>query len=309
MDNTHSVSEASLLDQVPVVGKLPPEELALRLEAMGDVEMAKEVRDEIAKSEALEGLFRVGPLKPWQHTAQQIGFVPALNDTSPTLMPILNSGDIKNDPSLKNSRINVKLDRLRVFEYPGKGLHTVMLTFKAQNQLANNAAEPVTFSHSYPIQQGQTAGVAGYPIFIGLNIGTVGAAFEFFTVNVKNEGDQGILQAMESSPFRSGLDLLTTFQPVIKPFSEIILGVATAFLKRNENVKVQKHYLGLDFSQAAYGVGLAEGNYVVAQTPSDNEINWAEWAFNRSIGAIVNRADPQATLPYNYLVFRVDRYQ
>jgi hypothetical protein len=61
-------------------------------------------------------------------------------------------------------------------------------------------------------------------------------------VNVKNEEDQTILAALESSPFQSGLKLLTTAQPAIAPFTEITLGVVKLLAKRNENVAVQKFY-------------------------------------------------------------------
>jgi hypothetical protein len=291
------------LEEIPVIGNFSPEETARRLEAMGDLDTAAEIRS--AAGGGLE-LFGLGIAKPWQHTAQQVGFIGLVTEASPVMLPIQPIGNVVSDVTLKNQKINIKLDRLNISDYPGKGIHQVMVVFKAQNQLPK-ASEAVSFSQTYRVQHGQTAAVAGYPVFIGLNTGLAGASFELFTINVKNEDDIALLNTMNSDTFRSGLDLLSNFQPAIKPFTEIVLGVATSFLKRNENVKVQHHYLGLDFSTAALGVRLAQGNYIVAQVPSDGAIHWDEWVFDRSTGSIVRHVDGQS-LSYNYLVFRVEQH-
>ncbi len=39
------------------------------------------------------------------------------------------------DPTLKNARIKIALNRLRVAAYPGGGMHRVLLHFFAQNQV------------------------------------------------------------------------------------------------------------------------------------------------------------------------------
>jgi hypothetical protein len=38
-------------------------------------------------------------------------------------------------PSLQNARIKVALNRLRVADYPGAGMHRVLIDFYARNQL------------------------------------------------------------------------------------------------------------------------------------------------------------------------------
>ena len=67
--------------------------------------------------------------------------------------------------------------------------------------------------------------------------------------------------------------------------------------------------LGLDFENSALGIRLAEGDYLAAQIPSANPINWDEWIFDPNSGSIVNRDDRSESLPYNYIVFRVSRYR
>ena len=76
-----------------------------------------------------------------------------------------------------------------------------------------------------------------------------------------------------------------------------------------ENVPVQKFYLGMDFEDAPLGIRLAEGNYIAAQVPSETAIEWHKWVYRPDVGTIVSKKDSSETLPYNYLVFRVSRYE
>jgi hypothetical protein len=296
--------EAKSFDQFPVIGALPPRQIAARLRRMGDPETADQFLAEAQKG-AMDGLFGMGPPPAWKHTAHQYGFIPLLTSASLEPVQVVHAGAVQADESMKNQPININLDRLRVFQYPGGGHHKVMFVFKAQNQIAN-AAEQVTFSQVYDIVEGETAGVAGQPVFLGLNVGTVGVGFEIDTVNVSNTGDKAILDVLESDPFKSGLNLLSTAQPVIKPFTDITLGVAKMLLTRNNNVKVQHVSLGLDFTPAPFGVRLAQGEYLVVQVPSEDTINWDDWVFNPKSGTVVDKASQKA-LPYNYFVFRVSR--
>jgi hypothetical protein len=125
---------------------------------------------------------------------------------------------------------------------------------------------------------------------------------------VKNDADEKILETLESKPFKAGLNLLTTVQPAISPFTEITLGIVKTLAERNRNVAVQKFYLGLDFEQAAMGLRLAEGNYIAAQVSSETAIDWSRWIFQPNTGSIVRKVNGDM-LDCNYIVFRVSRYQ
>ncbi len=48
------------------------------------------------------------------------------------------------------------------------------------------------------MQEGQAAGIAGYPVFIGLNVGNQGVAFECSTINVNNEEDLLVLVDLQA---------------------------------------------------------------------------------------------------------------
>lgn len=187
-------------------------------------------------------------------------------------------------------------------------MHNVLVTFQARNQLPDTQVESLSFSQTYRVQEGQSAGIVGYPVFIGLNVGMQGLAFECSTVNVKNDADEALLQIFASQPFKSGLNLLTTFQPVLAPFTEITMGVLGMIANRHANAKVQDFYLGLDFDQGAMGGRLAEGNYIAVQVPSDDTIDWSRWVLTPS-ETIVHKADRTTSLEYNYIIFRVTRYE
>lgn len=284
-----------------------PELIVSKLQEMGDADFGESPTGQSKGIEEILNLFNSAQNQPWSHSTHKLGYIAPLSGDSTAPQVIKSPGEIGADISLKNSRINIRLDRLHIYKYPGGGNHNVMVTFAVRNQVADHQ-ESVSFSQVYRIAEGQSAGITGYPIFIGLNVGTQGVAFEFATVNVKNDQDLAILNTLESSPFQSGLKLLTTAQPAIAPFTAITLGVVKALAQRHQNVPVQKLYLGLDFENAAMGMPLAEGNYIAAQVPQEAAIDWQKWVYKPSLGTIVHKADG-SSLDYNYLVFRVSRYQ
>lgn len=54
---------------------------------------------------------------------------------------------------------------------------------------------------------------------------------------------------------------------------------------------------------------LAEGSYLAVQIPETLRTvwDWDAWAFNRTNGQVVNKAEPTRLIPYNYLAFSVSR--
>ena len=189
-------------------------------------------------------------------------------------------------------------------------MHRVLLHFFAQNQVAGKT-ENVHFNATYRVREGDHAGVQGYPIFVGLHVGSEGLNFKCRTINVRNDQDEAFLDLLESDVFRAGLKLATTAQPVIAPFSEMALGLAKAIGKRNRNVPVQDFDLGLDFSAIPLGARLAEGAYLAVQISESFQPiwDWSEWVYNPSSGQVVKKANPQQLIPYNYLVFSISRYE
>ena len=87
------------------------------------------------------------------------------------------------------------------------------------------------------------------------------------------------------------------------------LALTKSIAKRNRNVSVQDCYLGLDFAGTAMGARLL-GDYIAVQIPENLKRvwYWDDWIYEPRTGLIVLRADPNALIPYNYVVFGVSRF-
>jgi hypothetical protein len=223
--------------------------------------------------------------------------------------PIQAIGTVQADPALRGARVKIALNQLRVADYPGGGTHRVLFDFYDRNQV-RGGAEELHFNATYRVREAERAAVVGYPIFIGLNVGSEGLSLRCHTVNVKNDADEAFLDLLEGDTFKAGLKLATTAQQAIAPLANIALGLTKAVAKRNRNVSVQDFNLGLDFTGTAMGVRLAQGDYIAVQVPESlrRVWRWDDWIFDPSSGLIVDRADKRKLIPYNYVVFGVSRY-
>jgi hypothetical protein len=295
-------------DDVPTLGRLPPERAAAKLRELG----------EDAAADALQGGARRGPLagildiipfreRLWAHTAHAFGYL-APAEPGPDLLPIRHAGNMKADASLKGASLRIALNRLRVAQYPGGGTHHILFDFYARHQTAAGG-EDLHFNAVYRAREGEAAAVVGYPIFDGLAAGAAGVAFRCFTVNVKNDQDEALIGFLDSDVFRSGLRLLSAVQPAVAPLSAMAFSLTRALAGRSQNVPVQDFYLGLDFGSDPMGARLALGSYLAVQVPEAKQAvwDWDEWAYNPSTGQVVKKADKKELLPYNYVVFGVSR--
>jgi hypothetical protein len=298
---------------LPVLGALPPDQAMTKLREVGeDMAAARiEERTRDRPPETFRGVladwwpFRD---RAWQHTAHAFGFL-GVDGEGAGLRPIQAIGTVQADSALRGGRVKIALNQLRVADYPGGGTHRVLFDFYARNQVPGSAEE-LHFNATYRVREGERAAIAGYPIFIGLNVGSEGVAFRCHTVNVKNDADEGFLDLLEGDTFKAGLKLATTAQPAIAPLANIALGLTKAVAKRNRNVSVQDFYLGLDFAGTGMGARLAQGDYIAVQLPESlrRVWRWDDWVFDPSSGLITDRADDGKLIPYNYVVFGVSRY-
>jgi hypothetical protein len=299
-------------DDLPVLGKLPPAQAAAKLREVGEnkiadtIEAAKDTKD----FQTFGALSRFLPFqnRQWQHTAHAFGYItPSPPGSEP--LTIRHAGNIEADPTLRNSRTKISLDRLRVADYPGGGTHRILFDFYAQNQVSSGI-EHLHFNATYRVRENEEAAIIGYPIFVGLNVGIEGVVFRCLTVNVKNEDDEALLGFLESDVFKSGLMLATTAQPAIAPLSSMAIALTKSIARRHKNVPVQEFYIGLDFTKMPFRARLAEGSYIAVQIPEAFERvwDWDEWVYHPKSGQVVSRDDEAKLIPYNYLVFSVSRY-
>jgi hypothetical protein len=302
-------------DDLPVIGKLPPEEAAAKLREVGEDELADAIEAAQRKVTTasttfgiLEDLLPFLP-KPWLYPAHVFGYsTPAMSDS--TELPIQDACNIVADSTLKNTPIKITLDRVRVAKYPGGGVHHILFDFEAQTQLLDRG-KILNINAVHRIREGDGVAIINQPIFPPLYVGSESVAFRCLTVNVKNEEDEAALKFLESPTFKAGVAAASIAQPLIAPATELAIGLTRRIAKRSKNVTVQKFDMGLDFSTIPNRARLAEGSYIAVQIPENMQLawDWDEWVYDPSSGQVVNDYDRTELIPYNYIIFSVSRYE
>jgi hypothetical protein len=315
----------SLLDKdFPSLAAMPPSVAAAKLRSVGENDTADTLEKAAAAVQPGTAQdFGVGDFfglarssnKPWLQSGTTIGYLsPGL--ASDDSIPIISARRKEADATLKKTRVRITLDRFYVAKYPGDGEHQIVLHFATQYQESGNRQpEPIHFSTTCKALDGQIASVLDYPIFVGLPVGSEDLTIEYTTINVKNDDDEKILKMLNSDAFegvfKAGILLVSTFQPMLAPFSALALGLAKYFFGREKNVNIGPFKIGFDFSTIPLHNHLAEGSYVVTQLPEDLQRtwNWNDWAYRIDSGLIIKKADPLQRIPYNYLIFSITRSQ
>jgi hypothetical protein len=309
---------AGMYPDAPPIGRMRAGDAARLLESVGETAIAASIREQIASGDRdltelselnqFEDIFGGGPPPPWLNTEHVFGFIGA--GVTGKTVPIQYAGSVAADETLRGKRLKVTLDRLRAADYPGGGIHRVLVDFYGEHQLAGGG-ESLHFTQTFRVQDGQGPGIVGYPIFIGLAVGQEGVQFKVYTVNVRNDNDQKVLDFMESAPFTAGLKLLNTAEPAIAPLTGIATGLVQMLAKRNENVPVQDFYMGLDFSDVRTRARLARGSYVAVQIPNEElgVWDWDHWVYDSTSGMLHAARDSGRPIPYNYMVFGVSEYR
>lgn len=301
-------------EDLPVLGEMPPKIRAIKFEefeSKKDISTAKAIREDL-KASSMQGFTFLGRGKkrPCENTAHTFGFIPQLDLGKEKFVEIKHASNIEPDMSLKNKRIKITLGALGAADYPGDGMHRILFDFYAQNQLPTKQVEKVHFNQTFRVQDGQQAGIIGYPIFIGLNVGSQGIDFKCYTVNVKNDNDEKILNFLGGDVFKSGLKLAKTAQPAIVPLANIAVGITRMVASRNKNVPVQDIFMGLDFSATPFTARLSKGSYVAVQIPQEDrrEWDWKNWVYDQQNMLVVNKDDKNQLIPYNFIIFNVNEY-
>lgn len=294
-----------------IIGNLTTEEKAALLREMGDETTAEEFVASLptVDTKSVLGSFLSLPRKPraWEHTSYSFGFLPASTPLNEP-MPLLNASQIEPDTRLRNAAVTIRLDKIRIADYPGRGTHRILFDFYAHNAVAEGQQEHLHYNATFRAREGQEAAAVGLPIFVNLNVGNLGLAFRCNTINVANEGSQKALDVLESDLVRAGLQLANTMQPAIAPLSQIALSLTKAILGTHKNVRVQDFQLGLDFETAATGARLAQGSYFAVQVEDASTWDWSEWVWHPGRACLMAKSAPETLCPYNYIVFRVSRH-
>lgn len=287
-------------DDIPVASALSDKALA---EKLGEPVTRAAPESQVPGADGRFGFAGFGSVPAWRHTAHTFGFIPPGASGRGVIRHV---SEVEPDPSLRETRLRISLDGLRVADYPGSGTHRVLFNFFSQNR-TKSGTEEVNFNATYRIREGESAAVLNYPIFVGVAPPQTGLVIRCFTVNVRNDNDESFLDLLESNTFKVGLHLAVTAQPALAPLSALAVGITKAIAKRHRNVAVQDVYLGLDFGGAATGARLAAGSYLAVQMPAAflRSWRWSDWSYEANSGQIVNAAGE--LIPLNYFIIGVSR--
>lgn len=241
--------------------------------------------------------------RAYMHTNHVAWFIePDTKDEDGTLS-IVPASTITPNPSLVKQPVTITLDKLHVAEYPGRSDHTILFDFYVQNHVEDQS-EDVHFSQLFRGKNGQSVGVLGYPLFVGLNLDTNGLAFRGVSVNVKNSTDETVLATLESDGFKKGIELLSTIQPAVKIASEFALKLTTAVAKRHRNIVVQEFFIGLDAGgDSVTRPKLRQGTYIIMQCDSPPASN--DYRFDPSKGIVSVSKEDAIPFPFNYMIISI----
>lgn len=279
------------------LGSLPDEDIEAYLLSIGDKKEAKYfVQDAGGQSASFLS-------RPYRSTGMVLGFIPLGSKDS----EITSIGDVPADRTLIGQRIKITLDKFFVAKYPGFGTHSILCEFSGKNQVPGETEE-LSFAMRFEARDDSGPAIAGAPIFMGLTVAQDGISFKGKTINVKNSGDDMLMAVFETPAFKSGLMLLSTAQPALKPLTSLATATVSAIAKRGSNAQIHTFELGLDFNGSATSARLSYGSYIVVQTDEGSGWDWSEHEWNASGMALHPKGQPDVTPHFNYMVFAVSPF-
>lgn len=289
----------TIFDSSLSLGSRDDNAIADYLMSIDDVEGAKRV---LAQEPGGQGFLSSG--SAYKCSGFMLGFIEPSEDDEVKL-PIRAASVVEADHSLVSQRIKISLDKFFVHAYPGSGEHNILCEFAGKNQVEGEVEE-LRFAVRTKVRDNASASISGHPIFLGVTVGSNGISFEGRAINVANSLDETVLSALDSAAFKSGLSLISTAQPALKPFAGLAASMVKATLDRKKNVQVHNFNLGLDFGGNASSVRLRVGSYVVVQT-DDHHWDWSIYQWDRNTLSL--QAKQGATPNVNYMVFGVTRFE
>ena len=246
-----------------MIGEKSEKKILAYLEEIGDVDAIERRRSSGGTGQGLLGFGK----DYWDATGMLLGYIAP--DAPGSNLPVVEATALEPDTRLRNKRVKISLDGFRVHCYPGLGKHKILCEFTAKNQIKDDPEE-VKSVISTEAADRSNASVMGTPIFLGVCVGENGIAFEGRTVNVSSSGDAEMMSLLDTQTLKSGITLLTTAQPAIKPFVGLVTAVLKSLLNRSQNKEIHKFKLGLDFEKSRTSACLRLGSFLVIQGSPKN---------------------------------------
>eukprot|EP00456_Euglypha_rotunda_P031528 TRINITY_DN2450_c0_g3_i2.p1 TRINITY_DN2450_c0_g3~~TRINITY_DN2450_c0_g3_i2.p1 ORF type:complete len:305 (-),score=34.71 TRINITY_DN2450_c0_g3_i2:113-1027(-) len=285
------------------LGSLSPEAIARYLTEIDDLEGARQITQTGAGGQSW-----LRRKHAYESTGLVLGYIQPAQAGTGNVSPIISMSQLRGDKSLISQRIKITLDKFHVHAYPGNGVHTILCEFAGKNQVAGDAEE-LRFALRFKAGDNTGASILGAPIFLGLTVGPDGISFEGRTVNVESSTDERILETLDSPAFKSGLSLLTSAQPALKPLASMASAFVESTARRKKNMQVHSFNLGLDFGSGASSARLKIGSYVVVQTDDALSWDWSNFEWSSDALALRSKAPAERGIDFNYMVFGVASYK
>lgn len=124
------MSTENWFEDLPVLGKLPPEEAAAKLREVGE-ESAAIVIEKASKGFSSTSVTFSGTFwgeQNFTHTSHTFGYIAPITSTGHEIC-IQHISNVTPNLNLKNSTVKVTLNGLSAVNYPGSGTHRILLTF------------------------------------------------------------------------------------------------------------------------------------------------------------------------------------
>ena len=286
------------------------------MDDIGDIDTKKEL-EKIVEDNSSDAELRLSEvedskfLKPWKIKEHAFGFLDEKNRDE-NKIPIINALTMDADMSLKGKRVNIRVGNVNVERYPGLfgGVHNVLFEFSAKHSPDNEEAddEDIKYTQNYKLRNHGGGSKQGLSVLKGLRVPRNGLDFYLNTIYLGNESEEAIVDFLDSGIFNSGLELISSVNPVIKQVAGYATGITKYLVERKKNKIVQEIGLGFDFAGNPGVASLKKGMYLALQT-NLLDLNWAEWYYDTNNSLIKPYDAHVERLPKNFISFIISEFE
>ncbi|MFK7786758.1 MAG: hypothetical protein AB8B56_16685 [Crocinitomicaceae bacterium] len=297
------------------ISDLSLKEMKKFLSQIGDKEGAKEIKKIIKEnpekadmkvSETMDVQFN----QAWKIKEHAYGYLDVENEKDGKI-PIINALTMDADQSLKEARVNIRIGNIYVERYPGifGGDHEILFEFKAKHSPEESSQdESIQFTQKYTLRNKGGSGKSGLSVMKGLRIPSNGIDFYLNTIYLNNKNEEKLLRFLESGIFNSGLDLISTVNPLVKQVSGYAAGITKFLTDEKKSKIIQEIGLGFDFEGNTEVASLKKGTFVAVQAPR-HILNWSDWHYDKDSSLIRPYDDSLERLQYNHITFVISEHK
>jgi len=227
-------------------------------------------------------------------------------------IPLINALTMEADDTLKGARVNIRIGNVYVERYPGifGGEHEVLFEFSAKHSPDSEDAEDeeIKYTQKYALRNKGGSGKSGLSVLKGLRVPNNGIDFYLNTIYLANKSEEKVVKFLNSGIFNSGLELISSVNPVIKQVAGYATGITEYLVEEKKNKVIQEIGIGFDFAGNPEVASLKSGTYVAIQTRRHN-FNWSDWYYDTDSSLIKPYDDSLERLPFNHITFVISAYE